>query len=218
MEVDYVGNPVLDAIKAHQHDPNFLVKHKLINHKSIIALLPGSRKQELQRIIPVMAEVVALNPAKEFVVAAVKNLKDELYSPLQGFKNVTFVYEETYNLLAHSQAAIVTSGTATLETALFNVPQVVVYKANALTYCIVKLLIKVPFISLVNLISGKEVVKEMIQRNARGETISKELNSILNNKNYRENILKEYNVIIKMLDTGSASDNTARLMVNYLKG
>lgn len=217
IEVDYVGNPVLDAIKAHQDDPNFLANHKLISSKSVIALLPGSRKQELQRIIPVMADVVKLNPSREFVVAAVKNLKNELYSPLRGLSNVTFVYEETYNLLKNSQAAIVTSGTATLETALFHVPQVVVYKANSLTYSIGKLVIQVPFISLVNLISGKEVVKEMIQQNARGENISNELNRILDDKSYRENMLTEYGNIIKLLDTGSASDNTARLIVNYLK-
>ncbi len=217
IDVDYVGNPVLDAVKTHQRDPDFISRHKLANHKSIIALLPGSRKQELERILPLMAEVVERNPEKEFVVAAVKNLKSELYEPLQRLKNVTFVFEETYDLLMHAQAAIVTSGTATLETALFNVPQIVVYKASSITYWIVKLLIKVPFISLVNLIAGKEVVKEMIQKNAKGESISNELNAILNNESYRNSILSGYNEIIRTLDTGSASDNTARLMVQYLQ-
>ena len=217
VDVDYVGNPVLDAIKEHKADPDFLNRNGLTAGNKIIALLPGSRKQELQNIIPVMGAVAKSNPTLQFVVAAIKNLPGDLYKPFHGLSNVKFVYEETYDLLTHAQAAIVTSGTATLETALFKVPQIVVYKTSYLTYKIVKLLIRVPFISLVNLIAGKKVVKELIQDEAGEEKISSELNAILNNASYREQMVAQYSDLIKMLDTGSASENAANLMVNYLR-
>ena len=134
------------------------------------------------------------------------------------FKNVELVFEDTYNLLQKSQAAIVTSGTATLETALFRVPQIVVYKANAVSYFLAKGLVKVKFISLVNLIAGREVVKEMIQSEANVENVSRELERILTDHPYRSGMLQGYDEIIRTLDTGSASENAARLMVSYLKG
>jgi lipid-A-disaccharide synthase len=215
-EVDYVGNPVLDAVKSYEPDKLFLDRNNISHQNKLIALLPGSRKQELQRIIPLLANVARQNPIHQFVVAAVKNLNDTLYAELKDRPNVKFVYEGTYDLLSHAHAAIVTSGTATLETALFSVPQIVVYKTSFLTYEIVKRLIKVPFISLVNLIADKEVVKEMIQDIASPENVSQELNRILNDQHYRNTMLSDYDQIIKILDTGSASDNAARLMVGYL--
>ncbi len=217
-DVDYVGNPVLDAVKAHQPDPQFLNKIGISRDKRIIALLPGSRKQELRSIVPVMAKVARLNPSLQFIVAAVKTLDGELYRPLNDLDNVKFAYEETYDLLVHASTAIVTSGTATLETALFNVPQVVVYRTSMLTYQIVKRLIRVPYISLVNLIAGKEVVKELIQERANENDISVELNKMLDDDAYRNSMLAEYAKILTILDTGSASENAARLMVNYLEG
>jgi lipid-A-disaccharide synthase len=128
------------------------------------------------------------------------------------------MFEDTYNLLQKSRAAIVTSGTATLETALFRVPQVVVYKANALSYWAAMRLIKVKFVSLVNLIAGREVVREMIQSEATPDNVAAELSRILNDTNYRTSMIEGYDQIIKTLDTGSASENAARLMVSYLKG
>ena len=133
-EVDYVGNPVLDAIKAFVPNSSFLSENNLQSEKKIVALLPGSRKMELEKIVPVMAEVVKSNPDAQFVVAAVKNLPENLYQPLKEISNVKFVYDSTYDLLTHASAAIVTSGTATLETGLFKIPQVVVYKAGSLEY------------------------------------------------------------------------------------
>jgi lipid-A-disaccharide synthase len=215
-EVDYVGNPVLDAVKAHQPDSGFLAKRNLTAPSAIVALLPGSRKQELLGIIPVISEVVAHFPELQFAVATVNNLDENLYAPLRAFANVRFVEEDTYNLLLHADAAIVTSGTATLETALFRVPQIVVYKAARLSYLLAKMVIRVPFISLVNLIGGKEVVKELIQDHASVENISTELIALLSNGEYRKVILENYDSIIKVLDTGSASENAARLMVGYL--
>jgi lipid-A-disaccharide synthase len=216
-EVDYVGNPVFDAVKAHQPDLRFFDRNNLSPDKPIIALLPGSRKQELQNMAPVLASVVKKFPQLQFVVAAVNNLNPAFYEELAASANVTLVHEDTYNILLNANSAIVTSGTATLETALFKVPQTVVYKTSKLTYWIVKLVIKVPFISLVNLIAGKEVIKELIQEKANTEDISKELTALMHDQNYRAQILKEYENIINILDTGSASENAARLMVDYLK-
>jgi lipid-A-disaccharide synthase len=216
-ESDYVGNPVLDAIKAHVEDPQFVSKNQLTKELPFIALLPGSRKQELKKIIPLMAKVVVRFPQYQFLVAAVNNLDRSWYRELDGLENVKMIFEDTYNLLLNSTAAIVTSGTATLETALFKVPQVVVYKASILTYWLIKQLVRVRFISLVNLIEEKEVVKELIQFDASADQLSQELGRLLENKTYRETMLREYDQITKRLDTGSASENTASLMMQYLK-
>ena len=215
-EAEYVGNPVLDAVKTHITDSKSGSKFE--GKDDFIALLPGSRKQELKRIIPIMAKVVKRFPTDSFAVAAVNNLDPSFYEEVSALENVRLVFEDTYNLLQHSRAAIVTSGTATLETALFKVPQVVVYKANALSYWAAMRLIKVKFVSLVNLIAGREVVKELIQADATVEKITAELARILNDKDYRANMLTGYDEIIKTLDTGSASENAAGLMLSYLKG
>lgn len=216
-DVDYVGNPVLDAVKAHQPDVDFLSRRNLQKTKPVVALLPGSRKQELVSIVPLMREVVKGFPEYQFAVAAVNNLDKDLYAPLSEFENVRLVEEDTYNLLLHADAAIVTSGTATLETALFKVPQMVVYKTGPMSYALAKMVIQVEFISLVNLIAGKQVVKELIQTDANFEKTAGELKAILSQSSYREQMLVEYDSIIKLLDTGSASENAARLMVGYLK-
>lgn len=215
-ESDYVGNPVLDAVKAHVDDQHFKERNGIQSDRPCIALLPGSRKQELKRVIPLMASVARTFPDHQFAVAAVNDFDRSLYQQLNGLHNVKLIFEDTYNLLMNSSAAIVTSGTATLETALFRVPQIVVYKANGLTYHLARYMIKVPFISLVNLIAGREVVKEMIQSKAIPENVTAELNRILNDQSYRQNMLDGYDQIIQTLDTGSASENTAELMVRYL--
>lgn len=216
-DAEYVGNPVLDAVKAHVANHNFPGEPKGQALLPDIALLPGSRKQELKRIIPLMVNVVKKFPDQQFAVAAVNNLDRSWYRELGNFQNVKLVFEDTYNLLLNSSAAIVTSGTATLETALFRVPQIVVYKANVVTYRLAKFMINVRFISLVNLVAGREVVREMIQSEANPENVSKELTKILTDESYRKKMLDGYDQIIKILDTGSASENTARLMVKYLQ-
>lgn len=215
-EVDYVGNPVLDAIKSFEPDTNFLSKNNIAIEKKIVALLPGSRTLELKRIVPLMAEVVKQNPMYQFVVAAVDNLPPVLYDPLRKLKDVKFVYNDTYNLLTNASSAIVTSGTATLETALLKVPQIVVYKAGALEFLIVKMIIKVKFISLVNLIADREVVKEFIQSEANPPNLQNELRNLLEDFSYRKKVMDGYDSVYKTLDTGSASENTAQLMTDYL--
>jgi lipid-A-disaccharide synthase len=213
--VDYVGNPVLDAIKNYEPDSDFLNKHEF-STVDLIALLPGSRKQELKRIVPLMAEVVKLNPNLQFGVATVGNLDETLYEPLTKFGNVRLVYDRTYDLLSHSRAAVVTSGTATLETALWKVPQVVVYRLRSIEYMVLKRLVKVPYISLVNLIANKEVVRELIHDKANAIDLDKELQRLLDVESYREQMLSEYDRIYNTLDIGSASQNTAELMLRYL--
>ena len=216
-DVDYVGSPVLDAIKAFQADPEFLTKNILNFKKKIVALLPGSRKIELQRMLPVMAEVVRANPSYQFVVAAVKTLPDELYAPLRSITSVKFVYDSTYDLLSHAQAAIVTSGTATLETGLFRVPQAVIYRASAIEYFLGIRFVKVKFISLVNLIANRLVIKEFLQHTMTSANINAELKKLMEDESYRKNMFSDYDEIYKILDTGSASENAGRLMVKYLK-
>jgi lipid-A-disaccharide synthase len=215
-DVDYVGNPVLDAVKVHQSDPGFLQQYHIDDQKPLIALLPGSRTQEVLKIVPLLASVAKKIPQYQFGVAAIADLDKTLYGELNRLPNVTFVYEQTYDLLQHARAAVVTSGTATLETALFKVPQVVVYKTNPLTYWAARWLIKVPFISLVNLIAGREIVKELIQEQANVEAVSKALSELIDGP-ARDQMMQGYEAIIQLLDTGSASDNTARLMTSYLK-
>lgn len=214
-EVDYVGNPVLDAVKAHKPSIDFKQRHGLSSDRPIIALLPGSRKQELQNVIPIMADVAARMNQYQFAVASIESLDQSLYAPLKNLANVKFINEDTYNLLQNSTAAVVTSGTATLETALFKVPQVVVYKTSAVSYFIAKSLIKVNYISLVNLIPDREVVRELIQNDFNAENISRELEAIVSSPK-RAQMLKDYDEIYRVLDTGSASENAARLMVEYL--
>jgi lipid-A-disaccharide synthase len=216
-EVDYVGNPVLDAVKKHMPNERFLLENKIATDKPLIAMLPGSRKQELKSMVPILASVAERFSNYQFAVAAIKTLDQDLYKSISHLPNVSMIYEDTYNLLLNAKAAIVTSGTATLETALFKVPQTVIYKASRTTYWIVKILIQVKFISLVNLIAGKEVIKELIQDKANAEHIGRELQSLVEDKDYRDKILTDYNEIYKTLDIGSASENAARLMVQYLK-
>lgn len=215
LESDYVGNPVLDAIKAYQAAASPVPQAREIA-RPLVALLPGSRRGELKRIVPLMADVARHAPDWKFIVAAVKSLDEECYRPLRDLPNVSFVWDHTYDLLRTAQAAIVTSGTATLETALLQVPQVVVYKTGALEYQIARSLVQVPYISLVNLIANEQVVKELIQDDCTVEQIVAETSRLLNDQTRRAAITSAYQRISAQLDVGSASENTARLMVNYL--
>jgi lipid-A-disaccharide synthase len=217
-EVDYVGNPVLDAVKSHVADEEFSVRNKLNASMPVIALLPGSRHQEVARILPVMRAVITAFPRLQFAVATVNNLDPRLYDSVSDISNTRLVREDTYNLLLHAHAAVVTSGTATLETALFRVPEVVVYKTDPVSYVLAKMVVKVKFISLVNLIAGKEVVKEFIQEEANPENIGRELQALVSEEGHRQKVLADYDSIIRLLDTGSASENAARLMTQYLRG
>lgn len=215
-DVDYVGNPVLDAVKGFTPDPEFKKKYGIDEDKSIVALLPGSRSLELKRIIPLMSKIVSMNPELTFVLAGVTTLPRALYREIESKENVQIVFDATYDLLAVASSAIVTSGTATLETALFKVPQMVVYKAGSVEYFIGIRFVDVRYISLVNLIANKPVIVELLQEKANVEDVNKELHKLESSAEYRETITREYEKIYKILDTGSASDTTAGLMIKYL--
>lgn len=215
-DVDYVGNPVLDAIKKFNPDADFLKKNNFGN-KRIVALLPGSRKMELKGVVPIMAGVARLNPDLQFVVAGVQTLPSELYAPFHSVPNIRIIFESTYDLLSNASAALVTSGTATLETALFKVPEALVYKTTVIEEAIVRSLIKVKYIGLVNLILDKNVVRELYQKDMTVENLNAELNRLLNDSSYRTNMLSEYEKMYHILDTGSASENAGKLMVSYLQ-
>jgi len=204
MDVTYVGNPLLDEIAKG----NF--KFTCRADKPIIALLPGSRKQEIEGILPEMLKVVDDYPNHQFVVAATNTFSKEYYQSFIKGKNVELVFDETYGLLSNAIAALVTSGTATLETALFNVPQVVCYKTNWLTYLIAKNLIKIKYLSLVNILMDKLVVKELIQADLNKNKLKEELDILLNEK---EKILNNYDELSDLLNKKGASKNAAQLII-----
>ncbi len=216
-EVDYVGHPLVEVV--HQFKSNQSTKSSIFQSKKIVAILPGSRKQEIIKKLPIMLSVCEYFKDYEFIVAKAPGLEDEFYQELLiPFKNVSSVHNKTYELLYYSEAALVTSGTATLETALFGVPEIICYKGNKISYQIAKRLIKIKFIGLVNLIMNKEVVKELIQDELNTDTLKKELNSLLTDRNKIARIQKDYSDLDALLSQGGkASENAADIIANLLK-
>src|SRR5690606_22440838 len=202
-DIHFVGNPLLDEIaKFEPHD--FFHQKNEISYSPIVALLPGSRKQEVEKMLDVMLEIAPQYQHCQFIIAGVRNLDPQIYYKAQT-AGIKVIYDQTYDLLHHANAAIVTSGTATLETALFRVPQVVVYKTSAVSYHIAKHLIRVPFISLVNLIAEREVVKELIQENYSVAKVKAELNAMLGYADRKREILDGYTEVREKLGEGRAS-------------
>lgn len=216
-KVDFVGHPLIDAIDSYasKDEINFRKEYNLLNNP-IIALLPGSRKQEITKMLSVMLSVTEDFKSYEFVIAGAPSQEYEFYKPFLQHKNIKFISNRTYDLLKISEAALVTSGTATLETALFKVPQVVCYKANAISYQIAKRIITLKFISLVNLIMDKEVVKELIQSDLNTHQLKSELEKILTSPK-RDEVLKNYEILQEKLGGRGASKKTATLIVKRLK-
>ncbi len=217
--VEYVGHPLPDVIarkkKSFSGRSEFLLKSGL-SEQPIIALLPGSRRQEIESMLPLMLSVRKEFPSYQFVVAAAPSQPESFYHELAHAKDFSVISGSTYELLHHSEAALVTSGTATLETALMNVPQVVCYKGGRISYMIAKSLVKIRFISLVNLIMDKEVVKELIQNDLTPASITAELKKILEPVN-RARIFSEYKILQDMLNAGGAAEKTALLIAADLK-
>ena len=213
--VDYVGNPLLDSIGQFVRNLDFKAQHGLSN-KPVIAILPGSRRQEVGEMLELMMKLPAQYPSYEFVVAGVDILPRSAYDrAVQA--GVKIIFNQTYDLLLVSHAALVNSGTATLETALLGIPQVVCYKTSFLTAAIVKLVIKVRYASLANLIMDKEIVKELLQTDFTEAKVKKELEKILAGPT-REAMLADYALLKQQMQTGSsASALTARLMWDYLQ-
>jgi lipid-A-disaccharide synthase len=214
MEVNYVGNPLLDEKAQFTPDTSFIANQKL-NDKKIIALLPGSRKQEIERLLPDMLSVVDAFPTYQFVIAAAPTFTEDYYQQFIGNKNVKLVFANTYNLLHYAHAALVASGTATLETALFNIPQVVLYRGGAISVAIARLVVKIKFISLVNLIMDREVVKELIQEDCNTEKITTNLQAIVAGL-ARNQMLHNYEELATKMGTAGASERTAKLIVESL--
>ncbi len=217
MVVDFVGHPLLDAFEQKNFISriDFLEKNNLAD-KPIIALLPGSRKMELEKILPPMVKTSSHFPNYQFVIAGVNSLSHDDYRKHAPLNNIPIVWEQTYDLLSHSEAALVKSGTSTLETALIGTPEIVCYKGNYLSYLIAKRLIKVPYISLVNLIAEKKVVNELIQNDLTPKNINQELKKILFNASYRDEMLENLNKIKELLKGRGASNRAAQLMYSYL--
>ncbi|ADY28618.1 lipid-A-disaccharide synthase [Cellulophaga lytica] len=216
--VHFVGHPLLDAINKQPlpNEANFRANNNLDPKKQIIALLPGSRKQEVQKMLNVMLSVTKSFTNYQFVIAGAPSLDLDFYKPYLKNPQVGFVANQTYSLLALSTAALVTSGTATLETALFKVPQAVCYKAHWLSYYIAKKIITLKYISLVNLIMDKEVIKELIQDDLNTNNLTLELNKILS-KDTRTKVFEEYYQLEKKLGGVGASKKAAELIVSNTK-
>ena len=238
-EVEYVGHPLIEAIenskvkiqKSKEEEEEVNSKFKIQNSKeveqvddelrnyNIIALLPGSRKQEISTKLPIMLSVAKFFPDYQFVIAKAPGQEDSFYEPfLNGLSNVAVVKNSTYELLMKAKAALVTSGTATLETALFGVPEVVCYKGSAVSYQIAKRLIKIKFISLVNLIMDKLVVKELIQHELTTNNLVGALKEILFDETVKHQLSEDYTALHNKLAAGGfASKQAADKIIDFLE-
>jgi lipid-A-disaccharide synthase len=212
IEVEFSGHPLLDALAENASGlvlPN--------TGKRIVALLPGSRRQEIKKVLPLMLSVTDYFRDIEFAIAGVPSLGEDFYKKLMPGSNLPVVMNRTYDLLRQSSAALVTSGTATLETALIGTPQVVCYKGGTVSYLIARQLIKVKFISLVNLIMDRLVIKELIQNELNRKNLKTELGLLLNDPTYRKTILSDYDLLREKLGGHGASAKAASIVVDFLK-
>lgn len=213
-DVDYVGHPLVEVIDRYTGE-----NPKTVEQDAVIALLPGSRKQEILKKLPVMLEVSRRFPDEKFVVAKAPGVEDAFYAALLApYPNVETVSNKTYSILNRSKAALVTSGTATLETALFRVPEVVCYKGNPISYEIAKRVISIKYISLVNLIMDRLVVKELIQHDMTPDAVSNELSQLLSNPARTQQIKEDYAQLHDLLKAGgSASLNAVNRIRAFLQ-
>ena len=218
-KVDYVGHPLIQVIddfkKEHQVSIKNILPDADKNIKYIIALLPGSRKQEIEKKLPLMLAAADNFPSCHFIIAKAPSIEEGFYLQYtMPYKKVTLLENKTYELLTIADAALVTSGTATLETALFGVPQVICYKGGNISYFIAKQLVHIKYIGLVNLIMDKEVVKELIQDNLTIDNIQLELGKLLNDPDKLSQIKSDYSALYNLLSIhGNASENAARIVI-----
>lgn len=216
-DVEYVGHPLLDEITKYNFETGrgqFRDRNTL-SDKPIIALVPGSRQQEVKTKLPIMVEATRGMDEYQIVVAGAPSLTLEFYQSVQ--QDVQVVHDQTYELLYNSSAALVTSGTATLETALFQVPEVVCYKGSQISYYIARRLVKVDYISLVNLIMEKEVVKELIQKDCNVDKIREELERLLHDSDYRSGLISDYQSLREKLGGGGASKKVAQSLLKTIE-
>lgn len=215
--VHFVGHPLIDAISSQKlvDASNFRKQHNL-NDKPIIAILPGSRKQEITKMLEIMLSITNDFPDYQFIIAGAPSQEENFYRPFLKKNQVTLVMNKTYEILSLSHAALVTSGTATLETALFKVPEVVCYKGSFISYHIAKQIVNLEFISLVNLIMKREVVTELIQRNFNKASLKRELTKILEDE-HRKKMFEDYYLLEQKLGGKGASKKTAQLIFDAIK-
>ncbi|MBK7173569.1 MAG: lipid-A-disaccharide synthase [Bacteroidales bacterium] len=210
--VEFVGHPLLDTINEFIPDPSFIKEYGL-EGKPVIAVVPGSRKQEISRILPIMLSIIPEFKEYQFVIAGVNSLGEGFYKKFTRDLPIKVITGKTYDLLHFSKAAIVTSGTATLETGLIGTPQVVCYRMSFITALLAWMLVKVEFISLVNLVLGKQAVKELIQYRFTKSALSKELHSILQDENKYSQMKSDYKEMKTKLGENGASAKAAKLIV-----
>lgn len=220
-KVNYVGNPLLDAILEKKTAPDYarFYAENLLEDKPILAILPGSRKGEISVLLPTMLEAASRFPELQCVIAGAPNMGAEFYQPFMKAHTAPIIWGKTYEILIHSRAAIVSSGTATLETAILNVPQVVVYQLtpNWLFKYLKKYFLKTKWVSLVNIILQKEAVTELIQSDFTLENIIRELEKIVHDPVNEKRMLNDYQQMMTLLGEKGASGRAARLMVSKLK-
>lgn len=220
--IRYVGNPTVDELTSRPNQEetfdHFVARNNL-SQKPIVALLAGSRRQEIKRILPVLAEVSFQFPEYQFVIAGAPSQLQSIYDEVLGTTPISVVFNQTYDLLQQSTAALVASGTATLETAFIGVPQVVCYRIEAGRFgtWVKDQLVKIPFISLVNLIGGREIVKELFQQYCTPKSVGAELSLILKDANYREKMLQGYAEVLSALGGSGCASRAAKLMVELLR-
>jgi lipid-A-disaccharide synthase len=216
--VDFQGHPLLDVINEDMTVPSrkeFLDLNSLPD-LPVIALLPGSRRMEIEKMLNIMIAVRTSFPGFQFVIAGAPSIAAGFYDDILNGTDIRVVVNQTYDLLSHSVAALVTSGTATLETALIGVPQVVCYRGNPVSYLIARRLVQVKYISLVNLICEKMVVPELIQQELNHENLVISLGSIIVPGPVRDAVMEGYRALKQHLGGRGASLRIARLMIQYL--
>ena len=212
MEVEFYGHPLIEKIDDFNSSKDFLKKNNITKERDIITLLPGSRSQEINSMLPIFLTLKKHYLNFEFIVAGVKNVNESVYQPASDL-DVKVIYNQTYDLLSHSKIAIVTSGTASLECALFNVPQIVCYKTSSISYFIGKSFVNISFISLVNIILKKGIVKELVQNELTEKNLVHELSNILS-ENKISDILNEYSKIYSLLSIEGTSKKIAASIIS----
>lgn len=210
--VHFVGHPLIDAIGNRPPvDPETFKRKNGLDQRPVIALLPGSRKQEIEKMLEIMLSIIHDFKDYQFIIAGAPSQDREFYEKYTKGSNIGLIMNQTYDILSISYAALVTSGTATLETALFKIPEVVCYKGSFISYHIAKRIINLDYISLVNLIMNREVVKELIQNELNTKNLKAELRKVLQEEN-RTNIFKDYHDLEMKLGGTGASMKTAKLI------
>lgn len=215
-KVEFVGHPLMDTLAKRKKSTAFIKENQLSDKNNLIALLPGSRKQEIKKMLPVFIEVSASFPQFEFVLAGAPSIDLEWYKKFFSGDKIKIIRDNTYDLLMHAKAALVSSGTATLETGLLDVPQVVCYRSSFLTYQIAKWLVKLKYISLVNLILDREVVKELIQESFNVIEVTKHLKYALSEIGQKK-LKEDYEELRSAIGEEGASHKTAQFIIDAIQ-